>query len=139
MTSWISLLGEEVGLSELITLKGIETRVENIAGVDIPAFVSSHIDIKKYDLFTYPLWVDNAVEVIAKMISLQAKECVLKEQYRLLEADLNITSQRVNLFEKVKIPETKDAIRHITIFLWDQEGAAVGWARMAKKKTQGVS
>ncbi|MHC4139652.1 MAG: hypothetical protein ACYSR1_07350, partial [Planctomycetota bacterium] len=36
---WICLLGEEVGLSDLIILKEIETSVENIAGVDIPVFV----------------------------------------------------------------------------------------------------
>jgi len=135
---WISLLGEEVGLSNLIILKEIETGVENIAGVGIPVFVKAHIDIEKYDLFKYPLWVDKAVDIISKMISLQAEEFVLTERLRLLEQELNITSQRVNLFEKVKIPETKAAIRRISIFLADQRAAAVGWARIAKKKIQGT-
>jgi vacuolar-type H+-ATPase subunit D/Vma8 len=36
------------------------------------------------------------------------------------------------------IPETKAAIRKISIFLGDQRAAAVGWARIAKKKMQGV-
>ncbi|ODS31993.1 MAG: hypothetical protein SCARUB_02881 [Candidatus Scalindua rubra] len=136
---WICLLGEEVALSDLIMLKEIETSVENIAGVDIPVFVTAHIDIKRYDLFIYPLWVDRAVEVISKMISLQAEGFVLMERLHHLEKELRITSQRVNLFEKVKIPETKVAIRRISIFLGDQQAAAVGWARMAKKKIQGVT
>ncbi len=136
---WISLLGEEVGLSELIILKEIETGVENIAGVDIPVFVEAHIDIKRYDLFIYPLWVDKAVDIISKMITLQAEESVLVERLRRLEQELNITSQRVNLFEKVKIPEAKVAIRQISIFLGDQQAAAVGWARIAKKKIQASS
>ena len=135
---WISLLGEDVGLSDLIILKEIETSVENIAGVDIPVFVEAYIDIKEYDLFIYPLWVDKAVDIITGMISLQAEDSVLVEQLRLLEQELNITSQRVNLFEKVKIPEAKAAIRQISIFLGDQQAAAVGWARIAKKKIQGV-
>lgn len=135
---WICLLGEEVGLSDLIILKEIETCVENIAGVDIPVFVEAHIDIKRYDLFIYPLWVDKAVDIISKMISLQAEESVLMERLRRLEQELNITSQRVNLFEKVKIPEAKMAIRQISIFLGDQQAAAVGWARIAKKKIQGA-
>ncbi len=136
---WISLLGEEVGLSDLIILKEIETGIENIAGVDIPVFVEAHIDIKKYDLFIYPLWVDKAVDIISKMISLQAEESVLVERLRRLEQELNITSQRVNLFEKVKIPEAKAAIRQISIFLGDQQAAAVGWARIAKNKIQGLT
>ena len=136
---WICLIGEEVGLSNLIILKEIETSVENIAGVDIPVFVEAHIDIKRYDLFIYPLWVDKAVDIIVKMISLQAEESVLVERLRCLEQELNITSQRVNLFEKVKIPEAKVAIRQISIFLGDQQAAAVGWARIAKKKIQGVT
>lgn len=138
MVPWICLLGEDVGLSDLIILKEIETSVENIAGVDIPVFVEAHIEIKRYDLFLYPLWVDKAVDIISKMISLQAEESVLMERLRCLEQELNITSQRVNLFEKVKIPETKAAIRQISIFLGDQQAAAVGWARIAKKKIQGV-
>ena len=77
---WICLLGEDVGLSDLIILKEIETSVENIAGVDIPVFVEAHIDIKRYDLFIYPLWVDKAVDIISKMISLQAEESVLVER-----------------------------------------------------------
>lgn len=135
---WICLLGEEVGLSDLIILKKIETGVENIAGVDIPVFVEAHTDIKRYDLFIYPLWVDKAVDIISKMISLQAEESVLMERLRCLEQELNITSQRVNLFEKVKIPEAKMAIRQISIFLGDQQATAVGWARIAKKKIQGA-
>ncbi len=135
---WICLLGEEVGLSDLIILKEIETDVENIAGVDIPVFVEAHIDIRKYDLFIYPLWVDKAIDIISKMIFLQAEESVHMERLHLLEQELNITSQRVNLFEKVKIPEAKAAIRQISIFLGDQQAAAVGWARIAKKKIQGV-
>ena len=136
---WVSLLAEEVGLSDLVILKKIETGTENIAGVDIPAFVKAHIEIKRYDLFIYPLWVDKAVDVISKMISLQAEESVVVERLRRLEQELYITSQRVNLFEKVKIPEAKAAIRRISIFLGDQRAAAVGWARIAKKKIEGIN
>ncbi len=134
---WISLLGEEVGLSDLVILKEIETSTENIAGLDIPVLLGSY-RYRKYDLFKYPLWVDKAVDVIRKMISLQAEESVIVERLRRLEQELNITSQRVNLFEKVMIPETKATIRRISIFLGDQRAVAVGWARIAKKKVQGV-
>ena len=136
MLPWVCLLGEEVGLSDIITLKNIETGIENIAGVDVPLFVAAHIDMKKYDLFLYPLWVDEAVKSIRAILSLQAEEFILSERLCYLERELLVTTERVNLYEKVKIPEAKEAVRKIMIFLGDQQTAAIGWARMAKKKIE---
>ena len=133
---WIGLLGEDLDLYELIELKKIETMKENIAGVDIPVFVKAHVDIMEYDLFIYPLWVDKAIGILVKMIHLRSEKSVLEFQERCLWKELHITSQRVNLFEKVKIPESNEAIRRISIYLSDQQIAAVGWARMAKKKIE---
>ena len=52
----------------------------------------------------------------------------------LLEKELRSTSQRVNLFEKVKIPEAKENIRIIGVFLGDQQTAAVVRGKISKKK-----
>ena len=46
----------------------------------------------------------------------------------------NTTSQRVNLFEKVKIPEAKENIRAINIFLGDQQTTGVARSKLAKGK-----
>ena len=138
MVPWMSLLGEEVGLKELIELKRIEIQRENIAGVDIPVFVEAHIEVKEYDLYEYPLWVDKAIDLVKQMIILRSEKLILSFQERCLQKELQVTSQRVNLFEKVKIPESKEAIRRITIYLGDQQIAEVGWARMAKKKIEGI-
>ena len=58
----------------------------------------------------------------------------LEQQIKLLGKELRTTSQRVNLFEKVKIPEAKDNIRRIGIYLGDQQTAAVVRGKIAKKK-----
>jgi V/A-type H+-transporting ATPase subunit D len=63
---------------------------------------------------------------------------VLQEQTRLLREELRITTQRVNLFEKVKIPETKTNIRIIQIHLGDQQTAAVVRGKIAKNKIMKV-
>jgi vacuolar-type H+-ATPase subunit D/Vma8 len=64
---------------------------------------------------------------------------VLEEQVRLLSQELRTTSQRVNLFEKVKIPETKANIKKIGIFLGDEQVAAVVRSKISKKKLQAVT
>lgn len=131
---WVALLGENIDIAELIALKEIKTDIENIAGVDVPVFIKACTTIKSYDLFLCPLWVDIAVDVAREMISLKAEEETLQERILLLGEELRVTSQRVNLFEKIKIPETKTAIRQILVFLGDEQAMVVGWARMAKKK-----
>lgn len=51
-----------------------------------------------------------------------------------MEHEFNEVSIRVNLFEKVLIPRTEDNIKKITIFLGDQQLAAVSQAKVAKAK-----
>ena len=67
------------------------------------------------------------------MLAAQAEVAVLQEQARLIREELTITTQRVNLFEKVKIPETKENIRVIRIYMGDQQTAAVVRGKISKK------
>ena len=59
-----------------------------------------------------------------------------EEQLQLIEQELRVVAQRVNLFEKVKIPEARENIRRIQIYLGDQQTNAVGRAKIAKEKCQ---
>ena len=87
-----------------------------------------------YSLFEYPLWVDSGIEALKKASVYDARVKTLQEQIDLLNKELRTTSQRVNLFEKVKIPEAKENIRRIGIYLGDQQTSAVVRGKIAKKK-----
>jgi V/A-type H+-transporting ATPase subunit D len=131
---WIAVFGEDVAFSELLTVKSLETEIGNIAGVDIPVFQNIQFEVAAYDLFELPLWVDTAIEEVKKLASLDARISIITKQADLLGEELRITSQRVNLFEKVKIPETRENIRMIQIYLGDEQTAAVVRGKIAKKK-----
>ena len=137
--SWIAVLGEEIGVEDLIGEPHLEIGRENIAGVEIPLFRGLSLGRKPYDLFSAPLWVDRALDSIEEILRLEAEIIVLSEQKRRLEHELRITTQRVNLFEKVKIPETRDYIRRIQINLGDQQTAAVVRGKISKGKLVKVS
>ena len=138
--NWISVFGEDVGLDgNLISVKQIVTENGNIAGVNIPIFVGAEFENVSYDLFLMPLWVDKAVEKLKKVMLLDLEIKVLREQARLLGEELRVTTQRVNLFEKVKIPETKSYIKKIAVYLGDQQTASVVRGKIAKKKLVKVS
>jgi len=131
---WIAVFGEDVAFPELLTVKSLVTELGNIAGVDIPVFQNIEFEQPPYDLFVLPLWVDEATEKLEVLGTLDAKISVLEKQAELLGEELRITSQRVNLFEKVKIPETRENIRMIQIYLGDEQTAAVVRGKIAKKK-----
>ena len=136
---WVELFGEEVGLEKLVKIGSLQTEPGNIAGVDIPVFKEINFEDISYDLFKLPLWVDTATQKMKQLTALDSEIKILQEQVNLLGEELRITSQRVNLFEKVKIPETRENIRMIQIYLGDQQTAAVVRGKMAKSNLQKVS
>lgn len=133
VSKWVAVFGEEAGLADLISVKEVITEQSNIAGVDIPVFKEVLFDISDYNLLTTPLWVDSGVDFIKKIISVQAEKEIIQKQYDLIKEELTVTTQRVNLFEKVKIPETNTNIKVIQIFLGDQQTAAVVRGKISKK------
>ncbi len=52
----------------------------------------------------------------------------------MLRRELTRIVQRVNLFEKIMIPDAREAIRRIRIKLGDEMTDAVGRSKIAKKK-----
>ena len=140
LQNWISVFGENSSFDSLHTLDNlvkidtIKKGKGNIAGVEIPVFEDLTFKDISYSLFDYPLWVDSGIEALKKASSYDARVKTLQEQIDLLNKELRTTSQRVNLFEKVKIPEAKENIRRIGIYLGDQQTSAVVRGKIAKKK-----
>ena len=122
----------------MVKIKELLTSTGNIAGVSIPVFSGAEFECSKYDLYKTPLWVDAAAEKLQEVLSLDLEAKVLDEQVRLLNSELRTTTQRVNLFEKVKIPETRANIKKITVYLGDQQVAAVVRGKISKKNLEKV-
>lgn len=132
---WIAVFSETQAFAkELISVSNIRKGKGNIAGVDIPTFAGVELKREDYDLYETPLWVDIAANHMERAIALDLEAEVLDEQVRLLETELLATSQRVNLFEKVKIPETEKNIKKISIYMADQQVSAVVRSKISKRK-----
>ena len=136
---WIGLFATaEEELAGLVKVKGVKTGTANIAGVTIPTFESVDTEVREIDPWATPAWIDNAVEATTKVLTLQCERAIYEEQRRLVAEELQQTSQRVNLFEKVKIPECREAIRVIKIAIGDEQTAAVTRGKIAKGRAQAV-
>ncbi len=134
LMSWVHVFGEEINLAELVKIEKVDLSTTNIAGVDIPNFLGIMYEKIPYDLMEYPLWVDAGIKKLKELVSTDMELSVLEKQADLLGEELRVTTQRVNLFEKVKIPEAKENIRVINIFLGDQQTAAVVRGKISKNK-----
>jgi len=133
LDKWVGLFAtQEDLLSGLVKVNGVRTGTANIAGVAIPTFDSIDTEVREVDPWATPAWVDSAVETTTQILSLQCERAIYEEQRRLVTEELHQTSQRVNLFEKVKIPACKEAIRVIKIALGDEQTAAVTRGKIAK-------
>ena len=134
---WIAVFGETgVFTPDILKVKDIRTSTGDVAGVSIPIFSGADFERSRYDLFTTPLWLDNACDRMERVLSLDLEARVLDEQVVRLNAELRTTTQRVNLFEKVKIPETKRNIKKISVYLGDQQVAAVVRGKISKKNLE---
>lgn len=140
MQNWIAVYHENTAFSpahkveQLVKVDRVVRNKGNIAGVTIPVFKELTFIPISYDLRDYPLWVDKGLECLRDCARYDALISTLEQQIKLLGRELRTTSQRVNLFEKVKIPEAKENIKHIGIYLGDQQTAAVVRGKIAKKK-----
>lgn len=132
--SSILLSDDRAVLLKTLSVKKIETHMENIAGIEVPVFDSITFSKLNYHLFDTPVWFDLIVEKLKEKASLNAQMLVLDERKKLLEKEYKEVSIRLNLFEKVLIPRSKENIKKIKIYLGDQQLAAVCQSKMAKKK-----
>lgn len=129
-----AIFDEDKSIDTLVQPETVICRNENIAGVTVPKFEEMKFKDVEYDVDDYPLWVDTALVKLREIARLDAQVSTLRKQEALLEKELRSTSQRVNLFEKVKIPEAKENIRVIGVYLGDQQTAAVVRGKISKKK-----
>lgn len=139
MEPWLGLLGDPLRVIDIhkwVVPAGIVTGTKNIAGVDLSIFEKAEFNETEYDLFIVPMWADAAIVELRKLVSLRAEIAIIERGIAVLKRELRVTTQRVNLFEKVKIPEAEEAIRRIKIYIGDQMANAVGRSKIAKRKIE---
>ncbi|MET0088940.1 MAG: V-type ATP synthase subunit D [Candidatus Thiodiazotropha sp.] len=125
---------EEVNIENLVQISQLVLGEENVMGVRLPKVESFELKQAPYGLMAKPEWIDNFAWRLGQMLELRIRIQIQQRRVNLLNDAVRTITQRVNLFDKVLIPRTKDNIRRIQIFLADGERAAVVRAKIAKGK-----
>lgn len=121
-------------VQSLVVIDQVLTRIGNVAGVRVPVFEEARFKKVPYSLVGTPLFFDAAVDLWQRALSAKAEIDVLAQQMAAIVEQLTKTTQRINLYEKVLIPECRENIRKIKVYLGDQQTAGVCRAKIAKGK-----
>ena len=134
LSVWSALIRDmEVSLLPLLTIRQVRVSVRNVAGLKIPLFEEAVFENPPYSLFATPYSFEMVLARLREAIRLREKMKILRRQEQILSEGLRKTSQRINLYEQRLIPECREAIRKIAVYLQDQQAAAVGVAKVAKR------
>lgn len=125
---------DSIGVMDLLSVKEWRVGHRNVAGIDVPMFEGIDFYDPSYDLYSTPSWFDDIAALAKSLVELMLKRQLMDEMSELLEQELRVVTQRVNLFEKVKIPEARENIRKINIYIGDQQTNSVGRSKIAKGK-----
>ena len=126
----------EVDVSGLIQVRRVEVGIENVVGVKEPKLDLVDYEEAEYSLLAKPAWVDVLIEKLKAAIQLRIEVDVAEQRVGVLGQAVRRTTQRVNLFDRILIPEARRNIKRIQIFLGDLERDAVVRSKLAKGKHQ---
>lgn len=127
------LADSSIDLTGMVKVALVKVADENVLGIRVPVLEQLAVEIKPYSTYARPHWVDFAVIQLKRMLELKIRLRIESRRLDILNAAVKKITQRVNLFEKVLIPQTQQDIIKIRIFLSDAERAGVVRAKITKR------
>ncbi len=122
--------------SDLVSVDEVKLGFRKIAGEKIPQLDEVVFDTKEFDVFVEPKWFLDGIEVLKELFRLVIEKDIAERKMEMLEHARKKTTQKVNLYEKVQIPEYEDAIQKIKRYLEDEENLAKAAQKIVKKRQQ---
>ncbi len=132
------LASHEIDLSTLLKVMKLTLVSQNLVGLKLPLLDELVVERQAYSRLVTPFWVDLLVSCLEKALQLEVRIAIENKRLDLLGKGLQKTTQRLNLFEKVLIPQSEKNLRKIRIALSDAERAGVVRAKIAKNKSRSL-
>ena len=120
----------------LVSISDVEIDVKKIAGVKTPILHNVVFLVERYSAFFKPGWIPGGIETLKKLVHLHIQHRLALKKTEILEYARKKTTQKVNLYEKVQIPDYKEAILKIKRFLEDKENLAKSSQKILKAKIE---
>jgi V/A-type H+-transporting ATPase subunit D len=135
LSALLPILGSSsMKLSGLVRIRRLDIVEEDVLGLHLPTLRAVEFDTADYALLATPFWVDDLVTCLKDVATYRIRLQVYRERVARMQEAVRRITQRVNLFEKVLIPNAEQNIARIQIFLSDIARAAVVNSKIAKAK-----
>lgn len=133
----LRLWGEYPGL---LSIEAIELSERSVAGVPIAEVAGIKFHVLKAGLFHQRGWVVKGTDMLREIVQLRVEVDIHQKNTMVLHDARKRATQKVNLYEKVQIPQLTAAIRRIRNFLDDKENLSRSAQKIVKeKKSMAVS
>ncbi|MBS3770552.1 MAG: V-type ATP synthase subunit D [Bacteroidales bacterium] len=119
---------------DLVTIREVKLATKKIAGTKTPVLEDVDFDLKDFSMYNNPSWYLKGVDLLESLGQIAVEKEVFRKKMELLDYARKKTTQKVNLYEKVQIPEYLDAINKIKRFLEDQENLSKAAQKIVKKR-----
>lgn len=135
VTEQLPMLGYEgMSLDGLLKIANVSIGTEYIAGVVLPKYSKVEFAPVNYSALATPVWLDTLIERLKQACLLNIQLNIAEQRLQKLSQLLHTVTQRVNLFDRVLIPNAHTTIKRISLFLADLERDAAARSKLAKQK-----
>ncbi|MGD1957398.1 MAG: V-type ATP synthase subunit D [Fulvivirga sp.] len=120
----------------MVSLRDLGVYYKKIVGVKVPEVKEVSFQLADISWWNYPAWVPAGIDILQQIIALDIKIKIKQRQITLVDSARKKTTQKVNLYEKVKIPAYEDAILKIKRFLEDKENISKAAQKIVKNSKE---
>ena len=117
-------------------IRNVNSEQKNIAGVKVSILTGIDFDIENVSMFNMPSWIRLAINMFELLMTLQIKIEMTENRLNALAYARKKTTQKVNLYEKVQIPEYKTAIIKIKRYMEDEENLSKSSQKIVKERNR---
>lgn len=121
-------------MPQILALKKTDIKLKNIAGVKIPVLENIEFDQQPISFINQPVWIPAGLQHLKELIKLRIEIKIKERQFEILNYARKKTTQKVNLYEKVQIPEFSAAVLKIKRFLEDAENLSKSSQKIVKQR-----
>ena len=128
--------GDWTEFPEIVKIRNVNSEQKNIAGVKVSILTGIDFDIENVSMFNMPSWIRLAINMFELLMTLQIKIEMTENRLNALAYARKKTTQKVNLYEKVQIPEYKTAIIKIKRYMEDEENLSKSSQKIVKERNR---
>lgn len=121
---------------KIVKIRNIISEQKNIAGVRVAILNKIDFTLEQISLFNMPSWIRLAISMFERLMTIQIRIEMTEARLNALAYARKKTTQKVNLYEKVQIPEYRMAIIKIKRYMEDEDNLSKSSQKIVKERNR---